>query len=253
MLKLRKQKEIDLFNQQQEQRDRMVTLLAGQLKQKVDDEDSRIEKAEKLREQKLAFERKTKEEKLARDLASIATHRKEQMALKDLKEREEHVKNLELLEMKMDADRIFAEKQAEWRQREKEKLQGLQSFRMAQINERAEKERREREESLANDDKYTEQLQIEENQFQDYANGVIAAAKEKNCNIYPLVKAAQSGTGGGRGPSFEGKGGVRPSYPVSDGTGVQLPKYQRGTTESVKSHYQTKNPVAAKKRLGFVW
>lgn len=253
MLKLRKEKEIDLFNHQQEHRDRMVSLLAGQLKQKVNDEDARIVEAERLKDEKLAKEKKDKEDKLNRDLASIAAHRKHQMDLKEQLAREDHQNNLELLDVKMEADRIFAEKQTEWRRGRKEKLQNLQHFHASQINERAEKERYHREESLANDLKIIEQLDIEEKQFQDYASGVIAAAKERNCNTYPLVKAAQSGTGGGRGPNFVGKGGIRPSYPTSDGTGVQLPKYQRGSTESIKSQYQTKNPKVAKKRLGFVW
>ncbi|XP_039254986.1 cilia- and flagella- associated protein 210-like [Styela clava] len=253
MLKLRKQKEKELFTQQQNQRDRMVELLGHQLKQKVDDEDSRIAKAEKLKEEKLTKEIKAKEDKLKKDLASIAEHRLEQLALKEKQEKEEHNKNLELLEMKMEADRVFAEKQSEWRKSERERLQKLQNFHIAQINELAEKERFKRQEDLEHDHKIVDLLKIEEDQFQQYAGKVIKEASEQKCNTYPLVKAASAGAGGGRGPSFLGKGGVRPSYPVSDSTGVQLPKYQRETTESVKSQYEVKDPVRAKKRLGFVW
>lgn len=253
MLKLRKEKEKELFTSQQNQRDRMVDLLGQQLKQKVDDEDSRILKAEKLKEEKLAKEIEGKEEKLKRDLSSIAQHRMQQLALREKQEKEEHTKNLELLEMKMEADRVFAEKQSEWRRSERERLQKLQNFHIAQINERAEKERYKRQEDLEHDHKIVDLLKIEEDQFQQYADKVIKEASDKKCNTYPLVKAASAGAGGGRGPSFDGKGGVRPSYPVSDSTGVQLPKYQRGTTESIKSQYEVKDPVRAKKRLGFVW
>lgn len=253
MLKLRKQKEMELFKEQQDHRDRMIELLATQLKQKVDDEDSRILKAERLKEEKIAKESKMKEEKLRRDLASIAEHRKEQLALKSKQEKDEHEKNMELLEIKMEADRVFAEKQSEWRKSERQRLQKLQGFHLAQINERAEKERLQHEEDLYHDSKIVSLLELEENQFQQYANEVIKKAESRKCNTYPLVKAASAGAGGGRGPNFSGKGGVRPSYPVADSTGVQLPKYQRSTTESVKSQYEVKDPVRAKKRLGFVW
>ena len=46
---------------------------------------------------------------------------------------------------------------------------------------------------------------------------VISEAKNQGRNPYPLVKAARAGAGGGRGPQFEGKGGIRPSYLTSDG------------------------------------
>lgn len=96
-------------------------------------------------------------------------------------------------------------------------------------------------------------VSIEESQFQKYADSVIKDAKDRGCNPYPLIKAKHSGAGGGRGPTFDGKGGLKPSYPVSDATGVQLPKYQKDSTEEIKSHYQTKDSSKAKKRLGFVW
>lgn len=253
MLKLRKEKESQLFKEMQDHRDHMIDLLSSQLKQKVDDEDVRIRKAEKLKEEKFERERTLKEEKLKKDLSAIAAHRKEQLTLKEKLEREDHQKALELLAVKMDADRVFAEKQSEWRRSEKERLKGFQTFHVAQVNERAEQERRKRQQDLDHDNKLVELISIEEDQFQQYADSVIDEAKKKNCNLYPLMKAASAGAGGGRGPNFFGKGGIRPSYPVSDATGVQLPKYQRSTTESIKSQYEAKDPVKAKKRLGFVW
>ena len=46
---------------------------------------------------------------------------------------------------------------------------------------------------------------------------VISEAKAQGRNPYPLMKAAEAGAGGGKGPRFEGKGGIRPSYLTADG------------------------------------
>ena len=53
------------------------------------------------------------------------------------------------------------------------------------------------------------------------------------------------------GPQFPGKGGVRPSYMTADQQGVQLPYYQRGTTENTKELIN--GDGRTDKRLGFVW
>ena len=95
-------------------------------------------------------------------------------------------------------------------------------------------------------------LKEEEIQFQEYASKVIAEAKAHDRNPYPLIKAAREGPGGGRGPKFDGKQGLRPSYLVFDGTGVQLPNYSDGTVEG--SHTKIYgNPGHSRKRLGFTW
>ena len=57
--------------------------------------------------------------------------------------------------------------------------------------------------------------QVEEVQFQEYTGNMVAAARTRGAPTQPLVKAAQAGAGGGRGPVFTGKAGVRPSYQVS--------------------------------------
>nr|XP_002128435.1 coiled-coil domain-containing protein 173 [Ciona intestinalis] len=253
MLRLRKQKEAELFKEVQDHKNKMTNLLAAQLKQKVDDEDSRIIKATKEKEEKLAKERDEKQQKLKKALKSIAEHRDEQLTLKERQEKMERRKALEQLAVKVEADRVFNQKQYEKAVATKEHKKQLQAFHMAQINDRAEKERQNREEELHHDEQLVNLLSIEEEQFQEYANKVISAAKKKGQNPYPLTKAAQAGAGGGRGPTFDGKGGLRPSYMTADGYGVQLPNCQRSTTESIKSKCESGNATVAKKRLGFVW
>ena len=88
-------------------------------------------------------------------------------------------------------------------------------------------------------------LHLEEGQFQEYTGSVIQKAKQRGANVKPLVKAATKGGGGGHGPIFEGKGGVRPSYLAMDSTAVQLPSYQSKQKPQVVLNTQ--------KRIGFTW
>ena len=80
---------------------------------------------------------------------------------------------------------------------------------------------------------------------------VIDHCKKRGRNTIPLRKAAKEGAGGGLGPVFPGKGGVRPSYMVADYTGVQMPNYQRNTTDETKHTIGVEGE--SNKRLGFVW
>ena len=54
--------------------------------------------------------------------------------------------------------------------------------------------------------------------------------------------------GGGRGPVFSGKGGVRPSYQVTDGYRVELPSYSNN--QLLPPSLRRKNTM---KRMGFTW
>lgn len=94
----------------------------------------------------------------------------------------------------------------------------------------------------------TEALAAEkEKEFQDYAREVIEFESDStNKYTYPLVKAVQEGPGGGHGPVFVDRGGLRPSYQTTDNTGVQLPFYN-----SQGSNYT--NFQKTKGRLGFTW
>ena len=108
-----------------------------------------------------------------------------------------------------------------------------------------------RDEQLEYDRKNLELLSVEEEQFQEYANKVINHCEKGGRNVYPLRKAAKEGAGGGLGPVFPGRGGVRPSYMVSDNSGVQMPNYQRDSTNETKNNIYPEG--SSNKRLGFVW
>lgn len=110
---------------------------------------------------------------------------------------------------------------------------------------------KQQQEMLAEDEENMKLLALEERQFQEYAQRVIEHCEKGDRNVYPLRKAAQPGVGGGRGPLFIGKGGIRPSFMVADQSGVQMPNYQRGTTDETKRTIYGNGQT--NKRLGFVW
>ena len=93
--------------------------------------------------------------------------------------------------------------------------------------------------------KNLELVQVEEEQFQEYANKVINEAKQRKAHVKPLVKGAHPGAGAGRGPVLENRGGIRPSYMVKDTTHTELASY--GSSQLVTKEINTH------KRMGFNW
>ena len=152
----------------------------------------------------------------------------------------------------MEADKLFAEKQLEKVQKRKVEARDLKGFHSKQMGEKQEVILKDKQEQLEMDKQNLDLLAVEEQQFQEYAKKVIDHCEKGGRNTYPLHKAAREGHGGGRGPVFEGKGGVRPSYLVQDNSGVELPHYQQGSTEEMKyAHVGSSKNTS--KRLGFVW
>ncbi|XP_071491246.1 cilia- and flagella- associated protein 210-like [Diadema antillarum] len=252
MTKLRRARERELWQQKQDHVNNMVNELDSQLKAKKDDEDDRIAKAVAEREAHREKEMKEKEERLQEDLRQISIHRDQQMKQKEQEEREERRRELEALHLKMEADRLFATKQEQKMQQIRQEAHNLREFHGKQIVERQDKDLVERAEQLEMDKKNIDLLAVEEQQFQEYAGRVINHCKEGGRNVYPLQKAAREGHGGGHGPVFEGKGGIRPSYLTMDRGGIELPNYQKASTEEVKYAHVGKSSNTTK-RLGFVW
>ncbi|XP_054767748.2 cilia- and flagella- associated protein 210-like [Lytechinus pictus] len=252
MTKLRREREKELWQQRQDHVNRMVNDLDSQHKAKADDEDDRIAKAVADREAAREKEMQEKEARLEEDLKQMAIHRTQQMKQKEKEERQERRRELEALHLKMEADRLFAKKQEEKIKQIRSENENLKSFHGKQIEEHREVELMNRAEQLEMDKKNIDLLAVEEQQFQEYAGKVIKHCKEGGRNVYPLEKAAREGHGGGHGPVFDGKGGIRPSYLTNDRVGVELPYYQKGSTDEVKYAHIGK-PSNTRKRLGFVW
>ncbi|XP_062861990.1 cilia- and flagella- associated protein 210 [Trichomycterus rosablanca] len=250
IMKLRKEKEAELFRKVQRHRETLVEKLAAYHQEHAVNEEELTAKAAAEAEAKLDKQQREKDEMKAAMLKSIAEHR-EAVRLKQVqKDQEEKQKAVEMLNAKKAADLIYLEKQLFKAHRMKEDSRALQdtyTHQMARNHVQEECRKKERQEY---DVRNAELIAQEENQFQKYAQQVIQTASDAQRNTYPLRKAAKAGIGGGLGPVF---GGVRPSYLVQDQTGVEMPSYVGGTTSEIKELNETSDIHQAKKRLGFTW
>ncbi|XP_078085332.1 cilia- and flagella- associated protein 210 isoform X3 [Mustelus asterias] len=253
MLKLRKQKQAEIDKEKEEHRKLMVKLISEQMKEEVKDELHRIAKAKAEIEAKRDMEIKEKEEKTMADLKAIEEHRLMTMKEHEEKAKEEKLQAKEILHAKMEADYLHHEEERKKKLKLRGDLGSVQSFLIEQMAEKKTKALRNRAAELEHEQKGMALLEIEKKQFEKYALEVIDAAAKKGRNVYPLIKAAHQGIGGGRGPVFTEKGGIRPSYQVKDTSGVQLPNYKRSTTEEVKNIHDKCDIERSKKSLGFIW
>ncbi|KAI8793239.1 cilia- and flagella- associated protein 210-like [Biomphalaria glabrata] len=249
MMKLRVQKEQEIHDEKQANLEKIREKLAAQMKQKVSDEDTRIRRAAEEAEIKRLEEERAKEEKLLKEIKLQAEHRKKQLLEKEEKKKRDKMEELEILEMRRAADELFRQNEMEKAIRRKQESEALKNFHIDQYNESVNKEEEARRTQLALDKANVELMEKEESQFQEYAQRVIDHCKKGGRNVYPLEKAAKIGSGGGSGPVFSGK--VRPSYLVNDKSGVQMPHYQKESTEETKLQINGCSP--SKNRLGFVW
>ncbi|XP_037644822.1 coiled-coil domain-containing protein 173 [Sebastes umbrosus] len=250
MIKLRKEKEKELFGEAQMRRDWIMNKLTVEQQDKTDIEEQRIAQAVAEQDAKQAQQQREKEEKAAAMMESIAAHRELMRLEKEQKDKTAEQKTRDRFQAKKEADRIFSEKQQLKAQRMKEDERKLQDFNITQMAEKSAMQQQLRREEHEFGVKNAELIAEEENMFQQYSQKLIRAAAEAQRNVFPLCKAAREGIGGGCGPV---SGGVRPSYLVKDRTGAQMPKYVSGATQNIKKLNEAVDIQDAKCRLGFTW
>ncbi|XP_059198595.1 cilia- and flagella- associated protein 210 [Centropristis striata] len=248
MMKLRKDKEKELFREAQMRRETIMNKLTVTQQQQTDSEEKRVAKAVAEQDAKQAQQQREEEEKKAAMLESITAHRELMKQEKEQRDKAAKQNMRETLEAKKEADRIFSEKQQLKAQRNKEDARKLQDFNTTRMAQKSAKDQQLRRDEHEFEVKNAELVAEEENQFHQYSQQIIKAAAEAQRNVFPLCKAAGDGIGGG--PVF---GGVRPSYIVQDTTGAQMPKYVSGATQSIKKLNEAVDIQDAKRRLGFTW
>jgi len=250
MAKLRAQKERQLLNERLRIRDEQTEKLGNLLRQAKNEEDDRLFAALKEKEEKDARDLEEKLKQQQEMFVSINNHRIETQKLKEEKDKKDRLEAIEMRHARLMADELF-QQQEEKRARDRfEHEKALKQIHLAQQNERKEKGEKARAAELDNDYRNVELLRLEAEQFQKYAQEVIDEEKERGAkNLYPLVKVANSGFGGGHGPMFDNEGNIRPSYQTADIYGKEMPSFQASGCSEVKK-CQTGNTA---KRLGFVW
>ncbi|XP_038278193.1 coiled-coil domain-containing protein 173 isoform X3 [Dermochelys coriacea] len=252
MNKLRREKEAEMNRLMQERRDITINRLVEQMKQTFERIDERVARDVAEREAEWEKELKEKEEKNKAELKSIAEHRATVIKMKGEREREARLEGKEKLHELMEADRIYLEMEKDKKRRNRNENIKMQETHIQQMAEKRAKEQHEKQAEL-NYEAQKEVIAIcKEQEFQEYANQVIDSESKTARNIYPLLKAAKEGAGGGHGPVYKERGGIRPSYQARDINGTQLPSYNCNTTE-VKELNTNGNIQQTKGRLGFTW
>ncbi|XP_023142157.2 cilia- and flagella- associated protein 210 isoform X2 [Amphiprion ocellaris] len=250
MIKLRNEKEKELFREAQMRRERIMGKLTVKQQEEAVSEEQRIAKAVAEQDAKQAQEQQEKEEKKAEMLKSIAAHRESMRREKEQMEKTAKQNKQDTLQRIKEADKIFSEEQQLEAKKTRENEIKLQDFNVTLMAEKSARQQRLKEEEHEFDAKNAEFMAEEENKFQQYSQSIINAAAVAQKNLFPLCKAAREGIGGGQGPVF---GRFRPSYLVQDRTGAQMPKYVSGTTEDIKKRNEVVDIQEAKRRLGFTW
>ncbi|XP_075034765.1 cilia- and flagella- associated protein 210 [Mixophyes fleayi] len=248
---LKKERENEVYRKTVERRDKITDLLTAQMKEKVDDEEQRVAKAIAELEEKGKKESLEKEEKIKADIRTITEHRLAMRKKKEQEEKEEKLKALRALHEIKEDDNFFISQQKEKMRRSKEQQKKVQTMQIQQMAEKKTVSQMEREAEL----EYARlnRTNKEEEVFQEYARQVIDSAIKAGRNPYLLKKASEIGTGGGHGPVYPERGGIRPSYQVQDTSGVQLPAFQNDTTQQIKEIYDSCDIQQAKRRLGFTF
>ncbi|XP_074858114.1 cilia- and flagella- associated protein 210 isoform X2 [Carettochelys insculpta] len=253
MAKLRREKEAEMNRLMQEQRDNITNHLAALMKQTFEGIDERVARDMAEKEAEWEKERKEKEEKKKAELKSIAEHRAAVIKMKEEREKEARLQGKERLHELMETDRIYLEMEKEKKLRKRNENIKMQNI---QIQQMAEKRAREQHEKQVELD-YESQKEIiaicKEQEFQEYAKQIIDSESKTAQNIYPLLKAVKEGVGGGHGPVYRERGGIRPSYQARDVNGTQLPSYNCNTTQEIKKINTNSSIPEAKARLGFTW
>ncbi|XP_012637353.1 cilia- and flagella- associated protein 210 isoform X1 [Microcebus murinus] len=246
LIQMGKEKEAETHRLMEERRERINNFLSELMKEKLDNEDLIL--ARDIAEAEAEWEKREEEkcEKNKAELKAIAEYRAIVMQNKEEEERQRKIAAQEQLLAVMKADEIFREYEKEKKRKADKERREVQD---SHIQQMAKNKVNAKEAKQAELDYYrlTEALAVEkEKEFQAYAREVIELESETaNKHIYPLVKAVQEGPGGGRGPVFVDRGGLRPSYQSNDITGVQLPFYN---SQGSKYSFQK-----SKGRLGFTW
>ncbi|XP_036396662.1 coiled-coil domain-containing protein 173-like [Megalops cyprinoides] len=241
----------------QKHKDTMAERLAAQLQEQASKEEERTARAIAVslakREAELERERKEKAEKKAAMLSAIAAIRESKRKEEEQRARDEKRNARDAFHARQEEARTFAEEQQRQAQKKKDERGSMDSVLRRQMAERCAKSRRLKKEDKEFDSRNVHLLAAEEEQFQQYATGVIEAAAEAKRNTFPLHKIVRQGPQVGLGPLF---GGMRASYLAPGSSHSQMTNYITSTNEDINRLYGKPDKpalAASSRRLDFIW
>jgi len=251
MIQMRKDKEQELFKEQQQMRGRMADRLAKEYREIEDNTEELLRKAQEEKDLIEKEKEKSKKEKIRRDIETIERHRVDQLKIKELANKRRAEMSLEELARMKAADETFRKNQELKAENQRKALAEVTKDNIEMINKLAAEERLQRDLEAKFDLNQLSQLKLEEDEFQEYAEKVIKKAEQKERNVFPLKVVKARGAGGGRGPINQL--GIRPSYLASDLQGGQMPAYRNEATNEIRSNIEAGPVSESKKRLGFTY
>lgn len=221
---MKRQKELAILKEKEEQKERLISKIGVQLKEKDNDEDFRIAKDLAKKEAKEYNEEIRKNLKYEQDMHKIHLHRKETMQRKAEEKKQQEKEDEEFMKKKMETDLLYQmyerEKQNK-RQQDMNDIQKNNSKLIKNRKEKAEKERFLEKEYIA---KEMELMKHEDKQFEEYTTNVIGYMEKHGRNTYPMKKVVYNQLHRGTNP-------------------VET------EAEMIKKH---QNDVKSKKNLGFM-
>lgn len=185
---MKRQKELAILKEKEEQKERMISKIGLQLKEKDNDEDFRIAKALARKEAKEYNEEIRKNLKYEQDMHQIHLHRKETMQRKAEIQKQQEKEDEEFMKKKMETDLLYQMYEREKQQKRQEDLNNIHKKNTRLIKDRKENAERERfleKEYIANEMQLMKQ---EDKQFEDYSTNVIEYMEKHGRNVYPMKK-----------------------------------------------------------------
>ncbi|XP_074071852.1 cilia- and flagella- associated protein 210 [Macrotis lagotis] len=244
---IRREKDAETFKLMEERKERIFNFLNELNRKKlVNEGELAAREIVETEAEKEEAEKEIKEKREAR-IKEIEDYRIAVINSKKEQEEQKKKEDKETLKGFLKADKLFEEHEKEKQRKADEEKKMIQSFIIQQIAEKKVNSKQQLEDDLEYYRESEDLLTEAEKEFKQYAREVIESESKSSKNIYPLLKAVKDGPGGGHGPPFPERGGIRPSYQSRDFYGTQMPSY------ASRRRLEENNIQKTKGRLGFTW
>lgn len=188
MAKMRRDKEMEMWRQKQDERDKIISYLGALLKQQEDDQDFRIAKAVEKREMKLAQEEMDKMKNLREMQISIEKYRREAIKMRQLEKERQKQETEEYMRGRLEADHLFQVYEDEKHKKGMKDKATIAKNNLSKAKERKDNDRKQRISEIEYIKQEKKLADLEDKQFEDYANKVIDYMEKHGRNTYPLKR-----------------------------------------------------------------